>query len=104
METISNKKTMSGLKRIWVAAVLLVSLPFASYAQKNFHGKVTDESGEPLVGVAIQVPGTNKTAVTNLDGDFIINAAEGDVLAFDFIGMQPVQIVAKGNAALNVVL
>ncbi len=104
METISNKKTMSGLKRIWVAAVLLVSLPFASYAQKNFHGKVTDESGEPLVGVAIQVPGTNKTAVTNLDGDFIINAAEGDVLAFDFIGMQPVQIVAKGNAPLNVVL
>ena len=49
-------------------------------------GTVVDEKGEPLIGVAVQVKGTSRGTVTNLDGQFTLDVKEGDMLEFSYIG------------------
>ncbi|MDE5896169.1 MAG: carboxypeptidase-like regulatory domain-containing protein, partial [Muribaculum intestinale] len=43
-------------------------------------GIVTDTSGEPLIGVTVLVKGTSLGTQTNIDGEFSVNAKQGDVL------------------------
>ena len=49
-------------------------------------GTVTDAQGEPLIGVSILVKGTATGAITDMDGNFKIQAAKGDVLEISYIG------------------
>jgi TonB-linked SusC/RagA family outer membrane protein len=49
-------------------------------------GTVVDESGLPLPGVTIVVRGTTNGTVSDVDGKFSLNAPEGAVLVFSFIG------------------
>ena len=49
-------------------------------------GTVTDSKGEPLIGVSILVKGTSNGTITDIDGNFKIQAAKGDVLEVSYIG------------------
>lgn len=49
-------------------------------------GKVVDENGAPLAGVSIIVKGTSKGTSTNSNGEFTIDANEGDVLILTYVG------------------
>ena len=66
----------------------LLLVPALAFAQKSVKGTVTDESGEPLVGVTVQVAGTDEYAVTDLDGQYTVLAKDGDKLIVSFIGMK----------------
>lgn len=59
----------------------------------NITGKVTDESGEPLIGVNVQVKGTTKGTATDFEGQFELeDVNENAVLVFSYIGYQTVEI------------
>lgn len=73
-------------------------------AQFKVTGVVTDNSGEPLIGVSVLVKGTKVGTQTNIDGEFSINAAEGDVLTFNYIGYHSQEITVTGQAPIEVVL
>lgn len=50
-------------------------------------GLVSDgKTGEPLIGCAVRIKGTNKGVATDIDGKFQISAQEGDVLEVSYIG------------------
>lgn len=51
-------------------------------------GTVKDATGEPLIGVSVQVKGATGTgAVTDIDGNYKINVANKNaVLVFSYIG------------------
>ena len=53
---------------------------------KKIKGKVTDESGEPLIGVNISVGGSASGTITDLDGNFAINAHSDASLQVSYIG------------------
>ena len=55
-------------------------------AQKTITGTVSDADG-PLPGAAVVVQGTDTGVTTDFDGNYAIEATEGDVLEFTFIGM-----------------
>ena len=60
-------------------------------------GVVKDTHGEPLIGVSVLVKGTGKGAVTNIDGEYTIQAdAANPTLVFSYVGYQT-QEVAVGN-------
>jgi len=44
--------------------------PVVAQILKNIKGKVTDESGEPLIGVNISVDGSSTGTITDFDGNF----------------------------------
>lgn len=71
------------------------------YAQ-TVSGTVSDESG-PLPGVNVLVQGTSTGTVTNFDGEYEINANNGDTLVFSFLGYLTQQVVVTGST-LNVTL
>ena len=77
-----------------------------SRKQRVIKGKVTDESGVPLIGVAVQVKGTQKGTVTDLDGNYTL---EGDfeqdaVLEFNYIGMKTEEVPLGRKTTVDIVL
>lgn len=71
-------------------------------------GKVTaQDDGKPLIGVSVKVNGTNLTAVTDINGEFKINAdtavKEGK-LRVNYIGFKTTELLARVNQPVNVSL
>lgn len=67
-------------------------------------GKVTDNGGEPLIGVSVIVAGTSTGMSTNIDGEFAVKANVGDVLKFSYIGYRPQEVKVTGAGPLAVVM
>lgn len=86
--------------------IALLLFPFmAAMGQTHaVKGNVTDTSGEPLIGVSVIVAGTTSGVTTDFDGNFSIQAKDGAVLKFSYIGYRPVEITVKGDAPVNVVM
>lgn len=66
------------------------------------NGKVVDESGEPLVGVAVLQKDTKNGVVTDLDGTFSITVPQGSVLLFSSVSYVTQELPAA--AGMHVVL
>ncbi len=49
-------------------------------------GKVTDAEGKPVYGATVQIKGSKNAVLTNTEGIFTINAANGDVLVITSVG------------------
>ena len=82
---------------------LLLLASFGLYAQQTVSGVVTDDSGSPLPAVNVVVKGTTIGVSTNFDGNYSINATNGQVLVFSSLGFES-QEVAVESATLNVTL
>ncbi len=69
-----------------------------AFAQTSVSGKVTAaEDGEPVIGASIKVAGTNTGTVTDIDGNFSLNAPAGAKLEITYIGMNPQTVKAGSN-------
>jgi TonB-linked SusC/RagA family outer membrane protein len=66
-------------------------------------GKITDEQGDPLVGVSVKIVGTSTGTVTDVDGIYSISAEEGSSLVFSYIGFESQTLPVRGGT-LNVVM
>ncbi|WP_421824738.1 SusC/RagA family TonB-linked outer membrane protein [Flagellimonas oceanensis] len=67
-------------------------------------GTVSDASGAPLPGVTIVVSGTNIGTTTDFDGNYSINASNGQILKFSYIGMKPKEVTVGSETTIDVVL
>lgn len=87
-------------------AMMLLLCPLFMWAQQagTVTGTVTDNTGEPLIGVSVFVKGTTTGCSTNIDGEFSIKAAQGSTLTFSYIGYTPQEIKVSGNAPINVIM
>lgn len=71
----------------------------------NISGTVSDDEGSPLIGVNVQIKGTNQGTSTDFDGKFTINDInENAILVFSYIGYQTVEIPLNGRSSLEVTL
>lgn len=67
-------------------------------------GKVTDINGDPLPGATVTVAGSTMGTVTDIDGNYSIEAPEEGVLVFSFIGFELQRIAVGNNSTINVTL
>lgn len=69
-------------------------------------GTVTDQAGEPLIGVTVvNVNDTRHSTVTDLDGNYSIRVKDGTILKFSYVGCKTKAVnVPKGKNQLNVVM
>jgi TonB-linked SusC/RagA family outer membrane protein len=65
-------------------------------------GRITDDTGAPMPGVTIVVQGTTSGTITDADGRYTIDAAEGQLLIFSFIGYQTTTRVLSGATVIDV--
>lgn len=71
---------------------------------RKLYGKVTDENGEPLIGVNVLVPGTQIGTVTDLDGIYALEApAEVSQLSISYTGFSS-QLVNASTGLMNTTL
>ncbi|WP_164714126.1 SusC/RagA family TonB-linked outer membrane protein [Chitinophaga rhizosphaerae] len=70
----------------------------------DISGTVTDMDGTPLPGASIQVKGTRRTAVSDVDGRFVISAAAGDVLVIRYVGFSEKEMKVGPETVLTIKL
>ncbi|MDD5825933.1 MAG: carboxypeptidase-like regulatory domain-containing protein, partial [Prevotellaceae bacterium] len=66
-------------------------------------GQVTDKTGETIIGATVKVVGTQNATVTDLDGNFKVNAKPGQTIEVTYIGYKT-QTVKVGKGPLKIVL
>ncbi len=73
-------------------------------AQQLIGGKITNETGEGLIGVTVAVQGTSDGTVTDIDGNFSLEAASDAVLEISYIGYKTQSVAVNGQSNVNVTL
>ena len=57
---------------------------------RNISGKITDKSGEPLIGVTVMAKGTTTGAITDIDGNFTLpDVTPGQEVTLSYVGYTP---------------
>ncbi|WOG33751.1 TonB-dependent receptor [Segatella copri] len=89
------------LRALTLASGLLLTV--SSFAQSNaIKGHVKDASGEPIMGATITVNG-KAVGITDMDGNFSVDAAPGANLTFTYLGMTPKTIKATSNMMITLI-
>lgn len=90
-------------KRLFSLMGMLLTIWSAAYAQSSrISGQVTDETGEGIPGVTVQVKGTLRGTITDMDGNYSIAVDEDEVLFFSSIGYAGEEIAVGGQSVINV--
>ena len=87
--------------------MLILSVSSTLYAQNvyNFNGVVNDESGLPLPGVNVIQVGTANGTTTDMDGKFVLQANENEILVdFSMVGYIKLEQTITAGTTVNVVL
>ena len=71
--------------------------------EKRVTGTVTSE-GEPLPGVSVQLKGASSGTITDIDGNYSIEAPVNGTLVFRFVGMKTVEQPVNNRNVINVTL
>ena len=89
-------------QQLWrKVATLLPALLFSFCTMAQTHdvkGVVTDEDQLPMPGVNVVIKGTTTGTITGSDGAYSIQAADGDVLVFTYIGYTTQEVTVSGNS------
>ncbi|MCD7900361.1 MAG: TonB-dependent receptor [Bacteroides sp.] len=67
-------------------------------------GSVKDAAGEPMIGVNVQVVGTATGTITNIDGNYSIQAPANGKLQFSFIGYLSETISINNQSTIHATL
>ncbi|WP_293588932.1 SusC/RagA family TonB-linked outer membrane protein [Prevotella sp.] len=115
---------MKGNKKITIALVgmacLCSNLPTTGYAKDggdgkvvpgivnskprhNVKGTVKDSDGEPIIGANVYIEGRRGGTVTDIDGNFSIQASDDDVLNVSYIGFKK-QLCKVNGERINIKL
>ncbi|CAL67610.1 vWA domain-containing protein [Christiangramia forsetii] len=87
--------------RLFYVLFLMVCL---NVQAKTITGKVTDTEGLPLPGVNIIVKGTTTASQTDFDGKYSIEAKEGEILVFSFVGLKTKEVKIGKNSVMNITM
>ncbi len=87
-----------------VIAFLLLFTGVA-HGQQTISGIITDEAtAEALPGVNIVIKGTTQGTISDIDGNYLLKAKEGETLVFSFIGYELEERVVGVSNRINIQL
>lgn len=67
-------------------------------------GTVTDDSGEPLIGVSVKLKDGDAATVTNLDGQYKITVPSNGTIVYSYVGYENAEKAVAGQTVIDVVL
>ena len=86
-----------------LAMMMLTTSMFAQEGNKNITGTVIFEAtGEGVPGASVVIKGTTQGVITDLEGNFRLQAATGDILVISFLGYQEVELTVGAENHYNV--
>jgi len=100
-----NHNLTEGFREMLLLVLLFLLGSAIAFSQDlTISGRVIEESGESLPGVAVAVKGTVTGTVTDLDGGFTIKAPNGSTLVFSFVGMETQEVLVTGGSMIDVTM
>ena len=66
-------------------------------------GQVVDQDGEPLIGATVRVKGASSGSVTDIDGNFQIDAASNATLVISYVGYKDREVAVRGRAQIDAI-
>ena len=66
-------------------------------------GQVVDQDGEPLIGATVKVKGSQTGAVTDIDGNFSLDAPANATLVFSYVSFKDLEVPTKGQSSLGII-
>ena len=72
-------------------------LPATAAQQQPVKGTIVDVNGNPVPGASVMIPGTTTGTVTQVDGTFSLNVAEGTAVEVGCLGYTTVKVNAKNG-------
>ena len=88
-------------KRRLLLVIMLCAFWLMGFAQNAIKGTVKDKTGEPLIGVSVTY-GNGQGTVTDIDGNFSVNAPAGTSIKLSYVGYKPQTVKGSGN--MNITL
>ena len=71
----------------------------------DVRGTLTDDQGEPLIGVSITIKGSQAGTITDIDGNFILDLhGTENTLVFSYIGFKTEEVKVTRGSTITVVL
>lgn len=64
-------------------------------------GQVVDQDGEPLIGATVRVKGSQTGSVTDIDGNFQLDAPANATLVVSYVGYKDSEIAVNGRAIIE---
>ena len=95
---------MLNLKFMRVTLMLLFTFMVTAISAQSVKGVVLDSNGDPVIGATIKVDGTGTGAVTDLNGNFSLNADANASLTVSYVGFVAQTVKVGGRSNLKVVL
>lgn len=93
------------IKKIALLLVLFLSVTQAFSQNRTISGKIVDEEGIGLPGATVQLKGTSKGLISDMDGNYSISVpADGGTLVFSYIGFISQEVVLGESNEINVEL
>ena len=87
--------------RMILPLLIELFLSLGAYAQQiTVKGHVKDASGEPIIGANVVVKGTSTGTITDIDGNFQIQAPKGVLLQVSFVGYTSSEVQAVANVTV----
>jgi len=88
------------IKTLCLGLMLMFSASAVAQNQ-TVTGTVLDEMGEPVIGATVTVDGTKNATVTDLDGNYKIQAPKGAKVTITYIGYMPMTVAPGGTVKLQ---
>lgn len=93
------------LKRFLFLLLLLLPLSLLrAQSGTTIRGRVSDPDQEPLIGASILIKGSERGTVTDISGEFQIQAAATDVLIVSYTGFAVKEVPVGSQTQLDIVL
>ena len=86
-----------------IILLLFTCLNISAQKIMKITGNVTDNNGEPLIGVSVVIKNQKGLGtVTDINGDFNINVTQYQTLEFSYIGFKSKEILVKDQSIINI--
>ena len=93
------------MNKKYIIAAMATSFALNMNAQSvKVTGNVVDSNNEPVIGAYIKVKGSNRGAVTDLDGHYAIDADKNATLVISYVGMANQEEKVGNRSQINFVL
>lgn len=81
MENNFKRKLMAFWLFLWMG------IPFMlAQSPMMISGRITDDLGEPMIGVSVLEKGTSNGVITNMEGNYSLKVKQGAVIVYSYIG------------------
>ncbi len=97
-----------------MASALLASSPQAVFADANevqavlqtgtVKGQIVDANGESIIGASVQIKGTDIGVISDIHGNFTVNATSNATLVVSYIGYKTQEITLKGKTSIQITM